>query len=76
MKDKINFENIYPQGMFTCSVCNKEFKADDNTRFIVAGGYTCSLKCFLDEVKRREAIKVKQEKEKEKIKNNKKDKNK
>ena len=65
MKDDIKLENIYPQGTFNCSVCNKEFEADDNTRFIVAGGYTCSLKCFLDEVKRREAIKVKQEKEKE-----------
>lgn len=56
---------MYPQGTLICSVCGKEFKADDTTRFIIAGGYTCNLKCFLDEVKRREAIKAKEVKEKE-----------
>lgn len=45
--------NIYPQGSLTCSVCNKEFKADDDTRYIIKGGYTCSWKCFLTESKRR-----------------------
>ena len=72
MKDEIKLENIYPQGIYTCSVCRKEFQADDSTRFIISGGYTCSLKCFLDEVKRKEAIKAKEAKEKEAIKNSKK----
>ena len=62
----ITKDNMYPQGILTCSVCSKEFKADDNTRFIISGGYTCSLKCFLSEVKRRESMK---EKENKKTKN-------
>lgn len=40
--------------MFVCSVCGKEFEANDDTRYIIAGGYTCSWKCFLNESKRRE----------------------
>ena len=30
-----------------CPVCNQEFKATSNTVYIVKGGYTCGLKCFL-----------------------------
>lgn len=40
-----------------CPVCKKEFKANLDTKYIIAGGYTCSWKCFLDEAKRREKIK-------------------
>lgn len=46
--------NTYPQGLLICSVCGKEFKSNDDTRYIIAGGYTCSWKCFLTESKRRE----------------------
>ena len=68
-KDEINkLEDIYPQGMLTCSVCGKAFKANDTTRFIVAGGYTCTLKCFLDEVKRRDSLKIKENKKEDKDK--------
>ena len=56
-KDNIKTEAMYPQGIFICSVCGKEFKADGNTRYIISGGYTCGLKCFLNETKRREAMK-------------------
>ena len=38
----------------TCPVCNKEFKVTDDTCYIVAGGYTCSWKCFLKRVAGRE----------------------
>lgn len=59
-----NLKSVYPQGMFVCPVCGKEFKADDDTRYIISGGYTCSWKCFLNEVKRRQSEKKKEDKEK------------
>lgn len=49
--------DAYPQGILTCSVCGKEFKANDDTRYIINGGYTCTWKCFWNEMKRREAQK-------------------
>lgn len=56
--------NIYPEGTLICSVCGKEFEANDKTRFIIAGGYTCSLKCFTNEAKKRDAIRKENEKNK------------
>lgn len=47
-----------------CPVCGKEFIPNDDTNYIIAGGYTCNWKCFLDEAKRRDA--AKQEKSKKK----------
>lgn len=35
-----------------CPVCNKEFKATDNTRFIINNGWTCSWHCFITEHKK------------------------
>ena len=49
---------INSQGFLTCSVCNKEFKPNDDTKYIISGGYTCSWKCFLNEAKRRDAEKA------------------
>ena len=40
-----------------CPVCGKEFKVGEDTHYIISGGYTCGWKCFLDEMKRREAEK-------------------
>lgn len=37
-----------------CPVCGKEFKPNDDTKYIINGGYTCSWKCFLDEAKRKD----------------------
>lgn len=37
----------------TCSVCGEEFEVTDDTKYIIAGGYTCSWKCFLNEMYRR-----------------------
>lgn len=34
-----------------CPVCGKEFKRNDDTKYIAAGGYTCSWNCFLKRVK-------------------------
>ena len=34
-----------------CPVCNKDFKASDDTKYIARGGYTCSWQCFLDPIK-------------------------
>lgn len=63
--------NIYPEGMLTCSVCGKEFKANDDTRYIISGGYTCSPKCFFKEVKEKEAQKRKDREDKNNKKNKK-----
>lgn len=64
MKKDNNKTNPSPQEMLTCPVCGKEFEVNDDTKYIIAGGYTCSWKCFLDEVKRREARKKEEEKDK------------
>ena len=47
--------NTYPTGLINCSVCGKEFKTNDDTNYIISGGYTCSWKCFFNEYKKREA---------------------
>lgn len=65
MKSKINKTNnntsnsLYPQGTLVCPVCNKGFQANDDTRYIISGGYTCSWKCFLNESKRRDSLRQK-----------------
>lgn len=56
--------NTYPQGSFICPVCGKEFKANNDTRYIIKGGYTCSWKCFLTESKKRSDKKNTKEKKK------------
>ena len=61
-KDNNRTDSTYPQGISTCPICGKEFKATDNTRFIICGGYTCSWKCFSNEIKKREAAKKKENK--------------
>ena len=48
---------LNPQEFLICPICKKEFKPNDDTKYIISGGYTCGWKCFLDEVKRREAKK-------------------
>ena len=50
-EDSLRSKSIYPQGTFICPICGKEFKANDDTRYFIAGGYTCSWKCFLTEAK-------------------------
>ena len=52
-----------PQGKMICTVCGKEFEANDNTRHIINGGFTCSWGCFNNEAKRRAAIKKEENKE-------------
>ena len=47
-------ELVNSKGMLICPVCGKEFKPNDDTKYIAAGGYTCSWKCFLTVVKQRE----------------------
>ena len=34
-----------------CPVCNKEFKVNDDTKYIVKGGYVCDWKCFKQRMK-------------------------
>ena len=55
MKNNNLFESkpLNPQGLLVCPVCNKEFKVNDDTKYIVANGYTCSWKCFLNEVRKK-----------------------
>lgn len=47
-----------------CTVCGKEFTPNDDTKYIINGGYTCSGKCFLNEAKRRDAEKAGKNKKK------------
>lgn len=46
-----------PQDILICPVCGKEFQKDGNTKFTINREYTCSWKCFRDEVNRHEAMK-------------------
>ena len=58
MKERNKFQSVYPQGTFTCPICGKEFEANNDTRYIIGGGYTCSWKCFLNESKKRSSESV------------------
>lgn len=57
-------ELVNSEGFLTCPICQKEFKPNDDTKYIAAGGYTCSWKCFLTAVKKREEEKEKKNKNK------------
>ena len=50
-------ELLNPQGKLVCPVCGKEFEPNDDTKYIIDGGYVCDWKCFLKEVKKRKAAK-------------------
>lgn len=41
-----------------CPVCGKTFPVTEDTKYMILGGYACDWKCFLGEVKRRDAEKV------------------
>ena len=58
MKNYIMSEMINEKGNLICPVCEKEFKPTADTKYIVSGGYTCSWKCFLKEVKQYEKDKI------------------
>lgn len=30
-----------------CPVCGKNFRVSEDTKYIVAGGFTCGWKCFM-----------------------------
>ena len=45
------------QELLVCPVCGKEFKFNEDTKYIAAGGYTCSWKCFLTVAKKYESEK-------------------
>jgi predicted nucleic acid-binding Zn-ribbon protein len=47
-----------------CTVCGKEFTKNDYTKYIINGGYTCSWKCFIDEAKRKDAERAKNNEDK------------
>ena len=59
MKNKIKTKSLDLPETLICSVCGKEFEPNDDTKYIIAGGYPCSWKCFLNEAKRRDAEKKK-----------------
>jgi len=37
---------------YICSVCEKQFVATEDDKYIINGGYTCSWKCFLQEFRK------------------------
>lgn len=45
-----------------CPVCGAVFKVTGDTKYIIAGGYTCSWKCFLKEAKIRAKKKTEEDK--------------
>ena len=47
----MNF-NIVIGEILICPVCGKSFKVSEDTKYIIAGGFTCDWKCFM--VKARE----------------------
>ena len=57
-------ELIDSEGFLVCPVCSKKFKPNEDTKYIAAGGYTCSWKCFLTVIKRHEEEKAKNPKSK------------
>lgn len=71
MKDYTISKLVNSQGLLTCSVCGKEFKPNNDTKYIVCGGYTCSWKCFLKESKKQEIEKKKNIENRHKHKDNK-----
>lgn len=42
-----------------CPVCGTIFEVTEDAKYFISGDYTCGWKCFLDEVKRRDANKEK-----------------
>ena len=65
MKDYAISELLNAQGMLVCPICGKEFEPNDDTQYIVAGGFTCSWKCFFNDAKRISAEKKERDKDKE-----------
>ena len=51
-------ELLDSQGQLTCPVCNETFDPNDDTKYIISGGYACHWKCFLAESKRRDKEKA------------------
>lgn len=47
-----------------CPICNKEFTATEDTKYIAGGGYVCAWKCFLARVKETQADTKKEKKTK------------
>lgn len=47
-----NISKSVTQELLTCPVCRKEFELNSDTKYIAAGGYTCSWECFLTVVKK------------------------
>lgn len=55
MKKQVETKVSESKELLICPICGKEFEPNDDTKYIIAGGYTCSWKCFLNESKKREA---------------------
>lgn len=66
MKQYSISELLNSQGLLVCPVCKKEFKPNDDTKYLITGGYTCGKKCFYKVVKKRRKEKEEQQKLKEK----------
>lgn len=45
-----------------CPICNNEFTATEDTKYIAGGGYVCTWKCFLTRVKETQADTKKEKK--------------
>ncbi len=55
MRKKTISKTLDKPEKLVCPVCSKEFKVNGDTKYFIRGGYTCSWKCFLNEVRRQDA---------------------
>ena len=53
MKNYLISNFLNSEGRLICPICGKKFKPNDDTKYVIGGGFPCSWKCFWIELKRR-----------------------
>ena len=66
MRTRKETATITKPDTLNCSVCGKKFIPTEETKFKINNGFTCSWICFLNEARRRSAIKEAEKFQKEK----------
>ena len=55
----MNIPKVQLGEQLVCPVCNTNFKATEDTNYMVKEGFVCSWKCFLERVKENQEKKEK-----------------